>query len=160
MGAWRRVAAADLTAQYRHLLREVGIAHTTIAGLFADDITRGGRCFIKYDGRTSSWSSNWAPRCTSVTSAVGVGKVVSSDHRRSVVSLYCRGMSEQRWWTLDFDVRDDAPSVFVPAELLPDALVGDDVTISSRQPAAVRRRRISAQLDDDKRGRFFTVSLD
>jgi hypothetical protein len=44
-----KVAAANLTAHYRHLVREVGIAHTTIAGLFADDIDAlGGRCFVKH----------------------------------------------------------------------------------------------------------------
>jgi hypothetical protein len=69
-------------------------------------------------------------------------------------------MNEARRWTVDLDVREDAPSVFVPAELLPDALVGDYVTISSRRPAAVRRGRISAHLDDDERGQFFPVSLE
>jgi hypothetical protein len=68
-------------------------------------------------------------------------------------------MNEARRWTVDLDVREDAPSVFVPAELLPDALVGDYV-IPSGRPAAVRRGRISAWLDDDERGQFFSVSLD
>jgi hypothetical protein len=44
-----KVAAANLTAQFGHLVREVGIAHITIAALFADDIDAlGSRCFIKH----------------------------------------------------------------------------------------------------------------
>ena len=42
-------AAKDLSWRYRHLAREVGIAHATMAGLFGDDIDGlGGRCFIKH----------------------------------------------------------------------------------------------------------------
>jgi hypothetical protein len=69
-------------------------------------------------------------------------------------------VNEPRRWTVDLDVREDAPGVFVPVDLLPDALVGDSVTISSSQPATVRRGRIVEQLDDDVRGRFFSVSLE
>jgi hypothetical protein len=69
-------------------------------------------------------------------------------------------MSDSRRWTVDFDVREDAPSVFVPAELLPGASVGDVVTISSSQPDTIRRGRIIERLDDDVRGRFFAVSLE
>ena len=69
-------------------------------------------------------------------------------------------MNEPRRWTVDLNVREDAPSVFVPADLLPDALVGDFVTISSSQPATVRRGCIIENLDDDVRGRFLTVSLE
>ncbi len=69
-------------------------------------------------------------------------------------------MNEPRRWKVDLDVRDDAVSVFVPADLLPDALVGDFVTISSSQPATVRRGRIVERLDDHVRGRFFSVSLE
>ena len=69
-------------------------------------------------------------------------------------------MNEPRRWRLDLDVRDDAPSVFVPADLLPDALVGDFVTILSSEPATVRRGCIIEEVDDDVRGRFLTVSLE
>ena len=69
-------------------------------------------------------------------------------------------MNEARRWTVDLDVREDAPSVFVPADLLPDASVGDFVTISSDQPATVRRGRITETLDDHVRGPFFSVSLE
>jgi predicted nucleotidyltransferase len=42
-------AAKDLSWRYRHLAREVGIAHATMAGLFGDDIDAlGERCFIKH----------------------------------------------------------------------------------------------------------------
>ena len=42
-------AAKDLSWGYRHLAREVGIAHATLPGLFGDDIDAlGGRCFIKH----------------------------------------------------------------------------------------------------------------
>jgi hypothetical protein len=41
--------AKDLSWRYRHLAREVGIAHATMPGLFGDDIDAlGGRCFIKH----------------------------------------------------------------------------------------------------------------
>ena len=69
-------------------------------------------------------------------------------------------MNEPRRWTVGLDVREDAPSVFVPADLLPDALVGDFVTISSSQPATVRRGCIMEKIDDDVRGRFLMVSLE
>jgi hypothetical protein len=69
-------------------------------------------------------------------------------------------MSEPRQWTVEFDVREDAPSVFVPAELLPDASIGDFVTISSSQPDTVRRGQVIEMVDDDVRGRFFSVSLE
>jgi hypothetical protein len=69
-------------------------------------------------------------------------------------------MIEPRRWRVDLDVREDAPSVFVPADLLPDALVGDFVTISSSQPATVRRGWIIEKLDDHVRGQFYSVSLE
>lgn len=63
-------------------------------------------------------------------------------------------------WSVELDVREDAPSVFVPAERLPDAVVGDHVVVTSAQPSAIRRGRIVEILDDPQRGRFFSVSLD
>lgn len=69
-------------------------------------------------------------------------------------------MSDVRQWSVEFDVREDAASVFVPAEHLPDAAVGDVVTIASGEPSAERRGRITDVVDDAQRGRFFTVSLD
>ena len=69
-------------------------------------------------------------------------------------------MNEPRQWTVHLDVREDAPSVFVQADLLPDASVADSVTISSSQPNTVRHGRITEQLDDHVRGPFFSVSLE
>jgi hypothetical protein len=69
-------------------------------------------------------------------------------------------MSGSRRWTVDFDIREDATSVFVPADSLPDASVGELVTISSSLPDTVRRGRIVEVLDDDVRGRFLVVSLE
>ena len=69
-------------------------------------------------------------------------------------------MNRSPRWSVDFDVREDAPSIFVPTELLGDAVVGDSVTITSNQPATVRHGRIIERLDDDERGEFFVVSLD
>ena len=63
-------------------------------------------------------------------------------------------MNEGAEWTVHLDVREDAPSMFVPAELLPDAAVGDVVTITSSLPATVRRGRIVERIDDQERGRF------
>jgi hypothetical protein len=93
-------------------------------------------------------------RCTAMRD------VPSPAWRHVGISTYCRRMNEPRRWTVALDVRDDAPGMFVPVDLLPDALVGDSVTISSSRPATVRRGRIVEQLDDDVRGRFFSVSLE
>ncbi len=44
-----KVTAAELSAQYRDLVHDVGIAHVTIGELFADNIDAlGNRCFIKH----------------------------------------------------------------------------------------------------------------
>lgn len=69
-------------------------------------------------------------------------------------------MSDIRQWSVEFDVREDAASVFVPAAHLPDAAVGDVVTITSGEPSVLRRGRIADVVDDAQRGQFFTVSLD
>lgn len=69
-------------------------------------------------------------------------------------------MSQRRVWTIELEVREDAPSVFVPAELLPGATNGDGVSITSTNSTSVRRGRIVEQLDDPERGQFFSVSLD
>lgn len=61
---------------------------------------------------------------------------------------------------MEFDVREDAASVFVPAEHLPEAALDDVVTLTSGEPSALRRGRIVDVVDDAQRGKFFTVSLD
>ena len=63
-------------------------------------------------------------------------------------------------WSIELDVRNDAPSMFVPAALLPDAAVGDLVRIASTQPAGTHLGRIVEALDDGERGAFFAVSLE
>jgi hypothetical protein len=41
--------AAKLTTQYRSVVGDVGVAHVTIGGLFADTVDAlGNRCFIKH----------------------------------------------------------------------------------------------------------------
>jgi hypothetical protein len=62
-------------------------------------------------------------------------------------------------WRIELDVRDDAPSMFVPADLLPDASPGDAVVVRSANPPATRAGVVQAVLDDDARGRFVTVSF-
>jgi len=69
-------------------------------------------------------------------------------------------MSDVRVWSVELNVREDATSMFIPAELLPDAVRGDQVTITSVEPATIRHGRIDEVLDDRERGRFFAVSLD
>ncbi len=49
--------------------------------------------------------------------------------------------------------------MFVPADLLPDASVGDVVDVTSLNPPAVRRGVVTDHVDDDS-GRFVTVSFD
>lgn len=50
--------------------------------------------------------------------------------------------------------------MFIPVEQLPDAVSGDLVTVTSANPAKVRRGRIVEVLDDSTRGRFVAVSFE
>ena len=61
--------------------------------------------------------------------------------------------------SVDQDVREDAESVFVPAEHLPAARVGDVVRFSSEH-AGRRSGHVTEVLSDHERGTFFTVELD
>ena len=61
-------------------------------------------------------------------------------------------------WSLDQDVRADADSVFVPAEQLPGAAVGDAVTF--RTDHGARAGRVTALVEDVERGAFVAVELD
>lgn len=65
----------------------------------------------------------------------------------------------QRRWSIDQDVREDAESVFVPAERLPRAAVGDVVQFNSEH-VGTRSGQVTDLVDDDERGTFFTVRLD
>jgi hypothetical protein len=70
------------------------------------------------------------------------------------------GMSHQRTWSIEYDVREDAESMFVPAELLPHAERGDLVEMRSAQPAVTRQGRVADRFDDESRGEFVTVRFD
>ena len=65
----------------------------------------------------------------------------------------------QQQWSVDQDVREDADSVFVPAEQLPHGAIGDVVRFTSGH-AGTRSGRITALVTDGERGTFFTVGLD
>jgi hypothetical protein len=69
-------------------------------------------------------------------------------------------MSRQKTWSIEYDVREDAESMFVPAELLPDAQRGDLVELTSAQPAVTRQGRVADRFDDESRGEFVTVRFD
>jgi len=63
-------------------------------------------------------------------------------------------------WTIEQDVREDAERIFVPADLLAHALVGDEVTVRPVAPShELRRGTVVDVVDDDVRGRFFTVAF-
>ena len=64
----------------------------------------------------------------------------------------------QHRWVVEQDVREDAESVFVPAELLPGAAVGDDVEFRSHH-AGTRCGRIAAVVNDGERGNFVRVAI-
>jgi hypothetical protein len=70
------------------------------------------------------------------------------------------GMSHQRTWSIEYDVREDAESMFVPAQLLPHAQPGDLVEMRSAQPPVLRRGRVADRFDDESRGEFVTVRFD
>jgi hypothetical protein len=63
-------------------------------------------------------------------------------------------------WSIEYSVREDAESIFVPTELLPDARPGDVVEVVSTQPAVTRRGRVAGHADADRRADFVTVTLD
>jgi hypothetical protein len=69
-------------------------------------------------------------------------------------------MSQRRTWSIEYDVREDAESMFVPAELLPDAQPGDLVELRSAQPEVTRQGRVADRFDDESRGQFVTVRFD
>jgi len=69
-------------------------------------------------------------------------------------------MATPATWSIELDVREDALRVFVPAELLPDAAVGDAVDVTSVQPSVIRHGRVIEELDDVQRGRYLTVSFE
>lgn len=63
-------------------------------------------------------------------------------------------------FTVDFDVRADESSAFVPSELVPAAAVGDTITVRSGYLDEERTGTVAEILDDDTRGRFHRVSFE
>jgi hypothetical protein len=69
-------------------------------------------------------------------------------------------MSRPTAWSIEYRLREDEDSMFVPAELLPHAQPGDAVEIRSTQPLLTRRGRVTDRVNDETRGEFVIVSLD
>jgi hypothetical protein len=65
-----------------------------------------------------------------------------------------------RTWFIEYQVREDAESMFVPTELLPEAQPGDIVEIASAQPPVTRRGRVADRADADWRDEFVSVTFD
>jgi hypothetical protein len=63
-------------------------------------------------------------------------------------------------WSIEYRLREDEDSLFVPAELLPHAQPGDAVEITSTQPLLTRRGRVTDRVNDEARGEFVTVDLE
>jgi hypothetical protein len=72
------------------------------------------------------------------------------------------GMPHPTTWSIEYQVREDAESMFVPTDLLPHAHPGDFVEITSAQPPVTRRGRLvgPADADAETRGEFVTVTFD
>ena len=69
-------------------------------------------------------------------------------------------MADRASWSIEYVVREDEESVFIPADLLPDAQPGDVVELSSAHPHVTRRGRVTELEDDATRGEFVLVHLD
>jgi hypothetical protein len=69
-------------------------------------------------------------------------------------------MTLARHWSIEYESREDADSIFVPAELLPEAQPGDVVQMTSARPAVTRSGRVIELVTDRVRGVFVTVKLD
>lgn len=62
-------------------------------------------------------------------------------------------------FSVDHDLREDEPSAWIPADLLPDAGVGDDIAVRSAHFAEIRTG-VVAELVDDTRGCFLRVTFE
>jgi hypothetical protein len=70
-------------------------------------------------------------------------------------------MTHAPWsWSIEHDVREDADSIFVPAELLRHAQPGDRVTIAAGTSTCPRHGVVADLVDDEARGEFVTVKLE
>jgi hypothetical protein len=61
---------------------------------------------------------------------------------------------------IHFDLREDEQSAWLPVDLLPDAVVGDRIAVSSDLLVAARVGTVLETVDDDHRGRFHRVSFE
>ena len=61
---------------------------------------------------------------------------------------------------IHFDLREDEQSAWVPVDLLPDAVSGDRIAVSSDLLATARVGTVVETVDDDQRGRFHRVSFE
>ena len=62
-------------------------------------------------------------------------------------------------WSIEYQVREDAESMFVPTELLPNAQAGDYVEITSVQPSVSRRGRVDGPAGADSTGDFLRITF-
>ena len=61
---------------------------------------------------------------------------------------------------IDFELREDADSIFVPVEhLAAGTSIGDEVVVTSTLTGVSHSGRVSHRLDDDTRGSYFTVTI-
>ena len=60
---------------------------------------------------------------------------------------------------VDFDLREDEQSVWIPVELVPAARLGDEIAVSSTHFAETRTGVVAETVDDDRRGRFHRVTF-
>jgi hypothetical protein len=68
-------------------------------------------------------------------------------------------MGHPKQWSIEYQVREDAESMFIPADLLPDAEAGDVVEITSAQPSVCRLGRVSGPAVADSSGDFVMVTF-
>ncbi len=69
-------------------------------------------------------------------------------------------MSELRTWSVERALREDELSVFVPAEEIPEAAIGDRVAVTSSANQLRRVGQIVQVMDDPERGSFFAVDFE
>jgi hypothetical protein len=68
-------------------------------------------------------------------------------------------MGHPKRWSIEYQVREDAESMFIPADLLPDAEAGDVVEITSAQPSVSRLGRVAGPAVADSSGDFVMVTF-
>lgn len=74
--------------------------------------------------------------------------------------VYVALMAEARTWTIEFELREDAMSIFVPVETMPAALVGDLVVIESSHLGTRHTGHVADLAHDASRGDAFVVEID